>query len=124
MNTVTLYGRNCQDLELMETGKGKDANCYVRFNIAINEGRDKDGEQITQFVPCIAWGKLAETLCLYVCKGDRLVVQGRLNIQKYTEKGEEKPRTSVQVILSKVDFVETKADDEEEEPVKSPKRKR
>ena len=107
MNSVTLYGRNCQDLELMETGKGKDSNCYVRFNIAINEGRDKNGEQITQFVPCIAWGKLAETLCLYVCKGDRLVVQGRLNIQKYTEKGEEKPRTSVQVILSKVDFVES-----------------
>lgn len=128
MNSVNLYGRICQDLELTK-GKGKDAWKYVRFNVAVSDGKDEDGEKKTQFIPCIAWGTMAQTLVEYCKKGDRIVVWGRLNIQRYDASVEVDPdhepewQTSVQVVLTGFDFVESGADREEEAP-KSSKRKR
>lgn len=112
MNSINLYGRICHELELKEANKN---SVYVRFSLAVADGKDKDGNVLTQFIPCVAWNSLAETLCQYAEKGDRLAVEGKLNLQKYTEKGEEKPRTTVQVILTRVHFVETKADRDEKE---------
>lgn len=127
MNTIILNGRTCQDMELVETGK----NCYVRFNLAVDDGKDADGDRKTMFVPCIAWNKLAEIMEQYVRKGDRILIEGKLNIQKYADKEDDKTRTSVQVVINRMDFIETRTDDEEEEePVRkpakttSPKRKR
>lgn len=118
MNNVTLLGRVCNDLEIVDVKK----SAYTRFSLAVADGKDKDGEPMTQFVPCIAWNSLAETLCEYVKKGDRLAIEGKLNIQRYTEEGEEKPRTTVQVICTRVHFIETKADREEKkEPVEEKK---
>lgn len=128
MNTVNLYGRVCQDLELTK-GKGKDAWKYVRFNVAVADGKDDDGEKRTQFIPCIAWNTTAQTLIDYVQKGDRIALRGRLNIQKYdasldpSDDHDPDWRTSVQVVVETFDFVESAAD-KEDKPVSNPKRKR
>lgn len=128
MNTIILNGRTCQDMEVIQAGK----NCYVRFNLAVDDGKDADGIRKTMFVPCIAWNKTATILEEYVRKGDRLILEGKLNIQKYADKEDEKTRTSVQVVVNRFDFIETRSDSDEEEeeperrPAKtnSPKRKR
>lgn len=121
MNTVILYGRNCQELELNTAGKGKDATSYVRFNLAV---KNVGGQDDTMFVPCIVWGRQAETMAEYVKKGDRLCLEGRLNIQKYEDKEDGKTRTSVQVVVNRFDFVESNKDRDEEPAEKSSKRKR
>ena len=120
MNSVTLYGRVTKDIETEETGKGKNKNSYARFTLAVADGKDAEGEKKTQFIPCIAWGSLAEVLGEYVQKGDRLCVRGRINIQNY-EKDEE-TKWSFQVVATEADFVETK--EESEEKGRSDKRKR
>lgn len=122
MNTVILYGRNCQELELNTFGKGKDAISYVRFNLAVKNVVGGQGD--TMFVPCIVWGRQAETMAEYVKKGDRLCLEGRLNIQKYEDKEDGKTRTSVQVVVNRFDFVESNRDRDEEPAEKSSKRKR
>ncbi len=119
MNSINLYGRIANDLEVVET-KGEHA--YVRFNIAVKDGLDKKGEPLTQFIPCIAWDGLADVLDKYAKKGDRLVVEGKLNISKYEDE-EENTRTSVQVIVSKLHLVETK-EETKGDSKKSFKRKR
>lgn len=127
MNTVNLYGRICQDLEMIK-GKGKDSWKFVRFNVAVNDGVDEEGEKRTQFIPCIAWGTTAQTLLDYCQKGDRIALRGRLNIQKYDASTELDPdhepdwRTSIQVVVETFDFVESKTDRDEKQP--SGKRKR
>lgn len=123
MNSVNLYGRVCQDMELAQEGKGKDATSYVRFTLAVGDGVDRNGEKKTQFIPCVAWGSLAETLCDYVLKGDRLTVEGRINIQSYEDEDGNK-RSSFQITVLRADFVETKAESDEKTEKKSDKRKR
>lgn len=118
MNSVNLYGRITHDLELVELKKGKGS--YCRFSVAVKDGVDKDGESLTQFIPCIAWNNLAEVITDYVKKGDRIALEGKINIQSYEdEEGEN--RKSFQIVVNKVYLVETK---EETKDSKKDKRKR
>ena len=115
MNSVNLYGRITHDLELVELKKGKGS--YCRFSIAVKDGVDKDGESLTQFIPCIAWNNLAEVLVNYCGKGERIAVEGKINIQSYEDEDGEN-RKSFQVVVNKIHLIETKEDS------KSSKRKR
>lgn len=118
MNSINLLGRITNDLELVKGKKGEYA--YVRFSLAVRDGVDKDGEQLTQFIPCIAWNSYAETITNYCKKGDRLAIEGKLNLQKYEDDNEE-TRTSVQVVVQKLHLIESK---EKSSDSKSYKRKR
>ena len=118
MNSVNLYGRITHDLELVELKRGKGS--YCRFSIAVKDGVDKDGESLTQFIPCIAWNNLAEVITDYTKKGDRIALEGKINIQSYEDEDGEN-RKSFQVVVNKVHLVETK---EESKDSKKDKRKR
>ena len=121
MNSVNLIGRVCQDIELVGVGKGKESSVYTRFSLAVPDGRDKEGEPVTQFVPCIAWNNIANIMHDYTLKGDRIGVEGRLNIQNYEKDGEQ--RKSIQIVVQKVHLLEPKKESSTEEP-KNFKRKR
>ena len=117
MNSINLYGRIVNDLELVEV---KGDNAYCRFNLAIKDGVDKKGEQLTQFIPCICWNNLADVITEYAKKGDRLALEGKINISKY-EDDEGETRSSFQVVVNKLHLVETKDSNDSK---KSNKRKR
>lgn len=119
MNSVNLYGRIANDLELVELKE----SAYVRFNLAVNDGVDSKGEKKTQFIPIIAWNTTAENICDYCKKGDRLLIEGKINNSSYEDKEGEK-RYNTQVIASRIHFVETKGESESKESTKSYKRKR
>lgn len=55
MNECTFFGRLTKDPEVFTTQNG---NKLVRITIAMD--RTVKGEKITQFIPCIAFGKNAE----------------------------------------------------------------
>jgi single-strand DNA-binding protein len=90
-------GRLTADPELRQTSTGK---AVAQFTIAINEGRDKDGnDRPATFVRCEAWNGTAENITKYFEKGKLIEVQGRLVNESWEDKatGEKKYGTKISV---------------------------
>lgn len=101
MNYVSLLGRLTKDPELKQTSSGKS---YCRFSLAVKREFVKDG---VDFINCVAWEKRAEFIANYFTKGQRMLIQGRLNVGSYEVNGEK--RNSTDVIAEKVAFIETQS---------------
>ena len=98
MNNVSLIGRLTKDVEVKTFGKGKDAVKFCRFTLAIRDGKDKDGNERTQFISCTAWGQVVEILDSYTGKGDMLAVDGKIVNNNYeTADGEKVYQTEVRI---------------------------
>lgn len=108
MNKFIGIGRVTKDLELKATQSGIQ---YVQFDLAIDNGKDKDGNQRdADFISCTAWDKQAETLSVYVKKGHKIAVEGSIKVDKYqNEKGENRYRTYV--LVRGFEFLESKPKD-------------
>lgn len=106
MNNVQLLGRLTKDVELRVSQKTKKNFAY--FTLAV-----KNGEEAI-FIDCVAFDKLAETIEKYVKKGNRLLVEGSLNVSSYTDKdGNNKKSTNV--FVNKITFIELAAKKETSE---------
>lgn len=80
INSITFSGRLTDQLELRTSSQG---NNFVDFTLAQNNFKESDK---TLFVKCVAFGKIAELICNYCNKGDKLVVNGAIDISIYTNK--------------------------------------
>lgn len=105
INKVIIVGRLTKEMELKSTQSGTN---YVQFDLAVGNGKDKEGnERPTDFISFVAWEKRAETLSLYVHKGHRVAIEGRLKVDKYqNEKGENRYKTYV--LVEGYEFLESK----------------
>ncbi|WP_288848083.1 single-stranded DNA-binding protein [uncultured Sneathia sp.] len=101
MNYVGLMGRLTRDPELKQTSSGKS---YCRFSIAVKKEFVKDG---VDFINCVAWDKRAEFIANYFGKGQRILVQGRINVGTYEVNGEK--RNSFDVVVDRAEFIETQS---------------
>jgi len=101
MNTIQLTGRITNDLELKVSNSGKK---YVNFTIAVSRGKNKDGANVTDFIPCVSWNKTAETLTTYCKKGKLIGIVGRLNTRTYEKNGER--RYSYEILVNSVEILE------------------
>lgn len=101
MNYVGLMGRLTRDTELKQTSSGKS---YCRFSIAVKKEFVKDG---VDFINCVAWDKRAEFIANYFGKGQRILVQGRINVGSYEVNGEK--RNSFDVVVDRAEFIETQS---------------
>lgn len=116
MNNVQLLGRLTKDVEIEKTKSKKE---YARFTLAVPNGEN------TNFIDCVVFDKLAETISKYVKKGNRLLVEGSLNVSTYEDK-DGNNRKSTNVYVYKITFIEnatkedpkkkSKKDDEDELP--------
>ena len=79
MNQVILVGRLTKEPELKYT---KDGKGYCNFILAVSRDFKKDE---TDFINCVAWDKRAEAIAIYVKKGHKLGIIGRLQIDKNNE---------------------------------------
>ena len=77
MNNCNFTGRITKDAEL-KTSQNNKSYCY--FCIAVDDGKDADGNKATNFIDCIAYNSQAEFLANYIKKGDLLGVTGRLHV--------------------------------------------
>ena len=102
MNRICLSGRITKDLELRKTSTGKEV---VSYTLAVR--RDKNN---TDFINCVTFGEFANVLCKYCQKGDMIGVEGRLQVSSYTD-SEGNTRYSHDVITDKVDFYNTKQEE-------------
>ena len=114
MITATLYGRIARDPEQMQPSNGGES--YVRFSMAVETGRkDQDGNRIAQFINISVFGKQGDVIRQYFRKGNRIVCHVRnLEIRTYTDQSGQS-RASLQAVLTGIEFVETKADQNQQE---------
>ena len=89
MNRVCLVGRITKDptCEYVNTNNGSVARS--RFTIAVNRpfGRDESGNNSkADFISVTAWRNQAENLAKYQKKGNQISVEGRLQVDNYTDK--------------------------------------
>ena len=105
MNTVTLLGRLTKDVEFryMPNGKG-----VASFTLAVNRPfKNANGENEADFIPVVLFGKTAELAANYVHKGNRILVEGRLQVRSYDAKDGSK-RYVTEVIGNDIEFIEKK----------------
>jgi single-strand DNA-binding protein len=75
-------GRLVADPELKTTGDCKD---FTKFKIAVNRYTKNKEHPEADFVPIVAFGKTATTVCNYFHKGDPIIIEGSLRINSYKD---------------------------------------
>lgn len=100
MNKVFIQGRLTKDIELV-TGNSKDNKPfnYCFFTVAV----DRVGSNHTDFLPCKAFGQLAESCAQTLQKGNTVRVKGILASDKYEKDG--KTVYSYNVLVNEVSKV-------------------
>ena len=91
MNKFIVTGNLTKDADLKYTQNDK---AYSKFSIANNEGYGDN--QKTNFFNCTLWGKSAENLNRFLVKGQKVLITGRVELGKYTDK-EGIERTTVDI---------------------------
>ncbi|MCY0864068.1 MAG: single-stranded DNA-binding protein [Sulfobacillus sp.] len=104
LNTVILIGRLTQDPELRYTPNGV---AVAQFTVAVDRPfTDQNGKRETDFIDCLAWRKLGETVGNHLKKGRLVAVQGRLQIRSYEAKDGTKRRVA-EVVADSVRFLDS-----------------
>ena len=107
MNKIILMGRLVRDPEVRYTQTGK---VVCQFTIAVDRPfSNQEGQREADFIPVIVWGKQAELCGNSLTKGQRVLVEGRLQIRSYDAKDGSK-RWVTEVIANGFEFIERKGD--------------
>jgi len=122
MNRVILIGRLTKDPDMRQTNNGA---VMARYTLAVE--RRYNGENMTDFIGCVAYGKGGEFAQKYFSKGMKVAVQGRIQTGSYTNKDGNRVNT-FDVVIDSQEFVESKmnnmqtkpANDEEDDFMKIP----
>ena len=103
MNLVVLTGRLTRDPELKNTTGGKSV---VEFGLAVNEGKDKNGNDNVEFLDLTAWDKTADFIGNpeYFKKGKPITIQGRLKTDRWEDKTSGEKRSKVKVVVDRAEF--------------------
>ena len=106
MNKIILLGRLTRDPEVRYTSTGK---VVCQFTLAVDRPfANQEGQREADFIPVVIWGKQGETCGNYLTKGQRALVEGRLQIRSYNAKDGGK-RWITEVIADHFEFIECKA---------------
>jgi single-strand DNA-binding protein len=117
MNKVTLTGRLTRDPEIRYTQAGK---AVASFTLAVDRFRSQaQAEKTADFIPIVAWDKLAELCGNYLTKGQKVLVEGRLQIRSY-ETNDGQKRWVTEVIITDMEFLEKKSASQNYDPGRNP----
>lgn len=97
MNSVQLLGNLARDPEIRFTKTGKTVAMFtVACTRAYTPVGSTEQRELTDFIPCVAWGNLAENCGNSLSKGSRVFVQGRISVRSYeTQDGQKRYITEV-----------------------------
>ena len=107
MNKVILIGRLARDPDMRTTGSGMTV---TRFTVAVSRdfsSRNNNGQQQTDFVGCVAFGRQAENIAKYCSKGTQVAVDGRIQTGSYDAQDGQK-RYTTDVVADNVTFLGSK----------------
>lgn len=112
MNCINLVGRLTKPADLRYTPAGK---AVAAATLAVNNPYKK-GE--ADFINLVFWEKKAEALANNTQKGSRIGVTGRLSTRNY--EGSDGKRVYVtEVVVSELEFLDTKPEAQQPEPITS-----
>ena len=101
-NNVTVVGNLTRDPELRFTNSGRP---QCQFGLACNRRwqnrQTQEWEEATSFFDVVIWGDMAENVSDSLSKGDRVVVDGRLE-QRSWETQEGDRRSKVEIVADEV----------------------
>lgn len=104
MNSVALIGRLTRDPEVRYISENQTA--VATFSIAINRGKDKNGQDRGADFPRVTvFGRQAENCERYLSKGRLVGVQGHIQTGSYKDKDGKNVYTT-DVIAERVEFLD------------------
>ncbi|MCR4435159.1 MAG: single-stranded DNA-binding protein [Clostridiales bacterium] len=110
MNKVILMGRLTKDPELRYTSVNNTAVCS--FTLAVDRRFARQGEEKqADFIPVVAWSKLAEFCGKYFQKGRQVAVVGRIQTRTWDD-NEGKKHYVTEVIAEEAYFADNKRSDD------------
>lgn len=107
LNSTIVQGRITSDPEVKVTANGYT---YASFTLASERAKNKDGEKVTDFLPCIAFGKTAEFIQKYCSKGRMIIIAGRMQSRNY-EGSDGKRHTAYEILISEINFCDSQKQD-------------
>ena len=107
MNKVILMGRLTRDPEV-RYGAGENSTAVARYTIAVDRRFKRDGEQNTDFIGCVAFGRNAEFAEKYLRQGTKIVLTGRIQTGSYTNRDGQKVYTT-DIVVEEQEFAESKS---------------
>lgn len=108
LNHIVIMGRLTRDPEIRRTGTGRSVTSFcvaVERDYPNKETVDRE----VDFINCAAWQQTGEFVGKYFTKGSMIVVSGRLQIKKWTDRNEVK-HYDAEIVADNVYFGESKKD--------------
>ena len=108
LNQVFLQGRLGKDPELRHTSNGR---AVASVSLAVDRDYKSQGSDSreTDWFTVVAWGSTAEFVQKYFTKGRVMIVAGRLQVRKWTDRDGNK-RNSTEIIADNIYFGDSKKD--------------
>ncbi len=108
MNKVFLIGNLTKDPDVRTTATGKKV---VSFSLAIRDGKDASGNEVTQYFNCTAWEKLADIIDQYVKKGHKIAINGSLKNRSWDGPDGVK-KYATDILATDIELLTSKAESE------------
>jgi single-strand DNA-binding protein len=102
INQVIIVGNVTKDAEFITTSSGVS---ILNFSVA-NNNRGKDDP--ASFFECVAFKKTAENLRQYIVRGQKVVVQGSLKQESWTDKTSGAKRSKVKILCNQIQLLGSK----------------
>lgn len=113
-NFILLLGRLTADPKAKTSKSGK---AVTTFSLAIDDGKEDNGERKVTFFDCESWEKMAETCAKYLHKGDLVQVTGEMVHRVYMDSTNAK-RDYYGVRVNGIEFLTPKPKEEKQEEKK------
>ena len=111
MNKIILMGRLTADPEI-RFSSNENQTCVAKFNLAVDRRFKREGEATADFFQIVAFGRLGEFAQNYLQKGTKVVLDGELRNNNYTNKDGQKVY-GFQIVANSIEFAESKRTSEE-----------
>ena len=110
MNKIILIGNLSKDIELRYTPSG---TAVAKFSLAVNRNytdpTTKEKKQEVMFIDVTVFGRAGETARQYLKKGSKILIEGRLVLNQWTDQIGQK-RSKHEVVCEKIEFLDCKND--------------
>ena len=106
MNRIILMGRLTRDPEVRYGGVNNTA--VARYSIAVARRFKREGEPDADFFNLVSFAKQGDFVEKYLRKGTKIVVEGELRNNNYTNKDGQMVY-NVEIVTSNIEFAESKS---------------
>lgn len=113
MNKVFLIGNITKDPEIKTTSTGKKV---ASLSLAVSDGKDANGQNVSQFFNLKAWEKTAEIIEKYCQKGHKIGVVGKITTRKW-EKEDGTTAYMTEILINEIELLTSKSEAEKKSKV-------